>query len=95
MYVCMYVCMCIYIYIYIHTHLNTPPDKETLGSIGPKNTKSGAGDQFMMLDCRATAPRKHMFCFTDTGSAMLVRKLAGYRSKTINTSHTYVFKYAK
>ena len=34
---------------------NTPPKKKTLGTIGSSNTKSGAGEQIMLLSCRAKA----------------------------------------
>ena len=47
--------------------INTSPDKKTLGSVGLKNTKSGGGDQFLLLDCRATARRKGVSSFTGTG----------------------------
>ena len=32
---------------------NTPPEKDSLGKIGLQNAKSGAGEQFLPLDCRA------------------------------------------
>ena len=44
-----------------------PPDGKTLGSISLKSTKSGGGEQFLLLDCRATARRKGMLFFTATG----------------------------
>ena len=39
----------------------TPPDKKTLGSISLKSSRSGAGEQFLLLDCGAAAPMKGGF----------------------------------
>ena len=40
---------------------NTPPNKNTLGSISLKNTKSRAGEQFSLFSCKAKARRKGVF----------------------------------
>ena len=40
---------------------NTPPERKTLGTISLKSTKSGAGEQFLPLDCMAKAGRKERF----------------------------------
>ena len=45
---------------------NTPPEKGTGRTIRLQSTKSEAGEQFLLLDCRAEARVKNMF-FTDTG----------------------------
>ena len=39
---------------------NTPPEK-TLGSISLKNTKLGAGEQFLLLDCTTKARVKGVY----------------------------------
>ena len=49
---------------------NTPPEKKTHGNISFKNTKSKAGEQFLLRDCKARAHPKGVFLFTDTGRAM-------------------------
>ena len=36
----------------------TPPEKNTLEHISFDNTKSGAGEQFLLLDCRARSCAK-------------------------------------
>ena len=46
---------------------NTPPEKKKDGNIGFGNTESGAGEQFLLLDCMAKARAKGVFLFTDTG----------------------------
>ena len=46
---------------------HTPPEKKTFWSIGLQNTKSGAGDQFLLLGRRTKAPWKRSVRFTDTG----------------------------
>ena len=43
-----------------------PPDKKALGTICVQNTKSGAGEQFLLLACRPKALTKELL-FTDTG----------------------------
>ena len=63
----MYRYMYIYIYIYVYpaaeatvpvsVSKNTPPEKKTRGKISFKNTKSGAGEQFLLQDCKAKACR--------------------------------------
>ena len=35
-----------------------PPEKKTLGSISLKSTRSWCGEEFLLLRCRAKAPRK-------------------------------------
>ena len=45
---------------------NTPPEKETRGNISFKNTRSEAGQEFVLLSCRAKARVKGVICFTDT-----------------------------
>ena len=37
---------------------NTPPDEKTCGNISLQNTKSGAGEQFLLLCCGAKARSK-------------------------------------
>ena len=46
---------------------NTPPDRKTCGKTSFWRAKSGAGKQFLLLDCRAQALQKGVFLFTDTG----------------------------
>ena len=46
---------------------NTPPEKQSLGTISLKSTESGAGEQFMPQDSRAKAFITGMSLFTDTG----------------------------
>ena len=45
---------------------NTPQDKKTHGSISLNRFKSGAGEQFLLLDCRVRLRVKGM-CLSDTG----------------------------
>ena len=60
----------IYIYVYIYIHVspavvkNTPPKKKTPGRIhtGFQSTKSGDGEQFLLLDCRAKIRAKADVC---------------------------------
>ena len=40
---------------------NTPPKKKTREVISFENAKSGAGEQFLLLDCRARACAKGVF----------------------------------
>ena len=40
---------------------NPPPKKKTLGQIGFQSTKSGAGEQFLLLGPRAKALTKEAF----------------------------------
>ena len=40
---------------------NTPPEKRTLGNFSLKNTKSGAGEGFLLLGCMAKACVKGVF----------------------------------
>ena len=40
---------------------NTPPEKRTLGKMSLKNTTSGAGEQFLLLACKAKARVKGVF----------------------------------
>ena len=47
-------------------------DQETLGSSGLKNTKSGGGEQSLLLGCKAKAPIKGGFVFTDAGINNLI-----------------------
>ena len=41
---------------------NTPPEKNTQWSTSFQSTESGAGKQFLLLDCRARACAKAAFC---------------------------------
>ena len=41
------------------------PEKKNPWKIGLQNTKSGAGEQFLLWACRARAPLKGVFSFTD------------------------------
>ena len=62
--------MCIYIYIHIciHKHIlythagvcekNTPPEHHTHWNRSLLSTKSGAGEQFLLWDCRAKSSMK-------------------------------------
>ena len=43
---------------------NTPPEKRTPGKISLKNTKSGAGEEFLLLDCTVKARSKGVFLQT-------------------------------
>ena len=42
-----------------------PPEKSSHWNIGFQSTKSGAGEQFLLLDCRAMACTKGVCLFTD------------------------------
>ena len=42
---------------------DTPPEKSTHWNSSFQNTKSGAGEQFLLLDCRARACAKGLFFF--------------------------------
>ena len=44
---------------------NTPPDEETGWTVSSEITKSRAGFQFLLLDCKAKAHVKEVFFFTD------------------------------
>ena len=46
---------------------NTSPEKNTRWKISFQSTKPRAGEQFLLLDCRARACAKGAFFFTDTG----------------------------
>ena len=46
---------------------HTPLDDKTGGDISFQKTKSGAGLQFLLLDCKARARTRGMFFFTDAG----------------------------
>ena len=55
---------------------NTPPPKKTFGKTSFQSTKSGSGEQFLLLDSRAWACAKGVCLFTDTGiTAMLFIQL--------------------
>ena len=41
---------------------STPPEKTTLGKMSFQSTKSGAGEQFLLQDCRAKAHVKGVCC---------------------------------
>ena len=40
---------------------NTPPEKKRVGQISLQHTKSGAGEQLLLQDCRAQSAIKGMF----------------------------------
>ena len=40
---------------------NTPPEKKALAEISFENTNSGAGEEFLLKDCRGDARLKGMF----------------------------------
>ena len=46
---------------------NTPPENDYLGNISLQSAKSGAGEQFLPLDCRAEVHLKEVFLSTDSG----------------------------
>ena len=46
---------------------STPPEKNTLGTPNLKNTKSGGGEEFMLLSCRAEAHAKRVLCSQTPG----------------------------
>ena len=77
------ICLSIYVYIYIYIYIasgellhtgvcekNIPPDRKTCGKTSLKNTKSGAGEQFLLLDCRAKA-RQHIYFLSQTPVASM------------------------
>ena len=45
---------------------NTPPEKKTFGEIIFRSTKSGAGGQVLLQDCRAKAGIQEVFSFSQT-----------------------------
>ena len=57
MYVCIYIYICICICV---CEKNTPPENHIRGKISFQSTKSGAGEQFLLLDCKARAFAKGM-----------------------------------
>ena len=57
---CLCVCVCV-------RDKNTPPEKKMRGKSSFQSTNSGAGLQFLLLDCRAKACTKGLRIFTDTG----------------------------
>ena len=51
----------------IPVSMNKTPKSKNLGQIGLPNTKSGGGEQFLTLECRAKAGLNAAYClFTDT-----------------------------
>ena len=46
---------------------NTPPEKKTPKIISFWSTRSGAGEQFLLLDCRAKARVEGVVFVTDIG----------------------------
>ena len=46
---------------------NTPPEKNEVRKISLQSAKSGAGEQFLPLDCRAELDPKGVSLFTGTG----------------------------
>ena len=54
-------------YQYRRLKKHTSGEEETCGKLCLKNTKAGAGEQFLLWDCRAGACAKGVFNFTDTG----------------------------
>ena len=46
---------------------NTPRENNTMRNIGLRSTESGAGEQFLLRDCKARARPKGVFLFTDAG----------------------------
>ena len=80
MYVYIYICMYIYIYVYMYMHTFVYVllviimmiiviaivviTITNLGRVSFRGTKSGGGERFPPLDCRAKAPTKGVFfCF--------------------------------
>ena len=59
---------------------NTPPEKKTHGTISFKNTKSGAGEQLLPVDCMAMARMKGVCFFPDTGMYLDIEPLEAGRS---------------
>ena len=51
---------------------NVPPERRTRGKFSFKNTKSGAGEQFLPQECMAKARVKGVFLFTGTGMTLTV-----------------------
>ena len=52
---------------------STPPEKEAHGEISLKSTKSEAGEQRLLLCCKAKT-RKRSLLFTDTGTYAYCQK---------------------
>ena len=78
---------------------NTPAEKRTLGNISLKNTKLGAGQEFVLLVRWSKARVKGIVLFTDTGIRTYpgwasITKGGGFRSKprrcrTDRNQHAY------
>ena len=48
----------------VSSEKNTPPKDRTRWKISFDSTKSGAGEQFLLLDCRGQAPVQVVFFYT-------------------------------
>ena len=53
---------------------NKPPEENTLVTVSLKNTKSRAGEEFLLLDCKAKAGRKGVFSQTPVSCTAYGRK---------------------
>ena len=58
-------CMCVYTGV---CERSTPPDKKTGWTISLESIKSGAGEELLLLSCRAKAHVKGMCCSQTTVS---------------------------
>ena len=63
---------------------STPPEKSTRRNICFQSAKSGAGEQFLLLDCRARTSAQGVFLFTDTVSnATVLRRSTSTSTQTV------------
>ena len=60
-------------------------EEDTWGTSACKSTKSGAGEQFLLLGCTAKARAKGVFLFTDTGMSVWRATMTPTREQSCST----------
>ena len=55
----------------IPVSVNTPREKETKRKMGSRGTRAGAGEQFLLKDCRTEAHPKGVF-YSQTPVVMMI-----------------------
>ena len=66
---------------------NTPRDMKMREEISFQSDESGAGQQFLLQDCRAKAGIKGVFLFTDTGMIYEINALLRAQDDTARCSN--------